>query len=72
MKISQFLPKGVGVLFVEKPYLKRNNHPLPVKKRNPEGTALGTTVCTGWAHDEAAELFSLTSQIGTETPNSSK
>ena len=35
MKISQFLPKGVGVLFPEKPYLKRNNHPLPVKKRNP-------------------------------------
>jgi hypothetical protein len=27
---------------------------------------------SGWAHDEAAELFSLTSQIGTETPNSSK
>ena len=36
MKISQFLPKGVGVLFPEKPYLKRNNHPLPVKKSNPE------------------------------------
>ena len=35
MKISQFLPKGVGVLFPEKPYLKRNTPPLPVKKRNP-------------------------------------
>ena len=37
MKISQFLPKGVGVLFPEKPYLKTNTPPLPVKKRNPEG-----------------------------------
>ena len=27
---------------------------------------------TGWATQDAAELFSLTSQIGTETPNSSK
>ena len=35
MKISQFLPKGVGVLFPEKPYLKINNPPLPVKKYNP-------------------------------------
>ena len=35
MKISQFLPKGVGVLFPEKPYLKMNTPPLPVKKRNP-------------------------------------
>ena len=35
MKISQFLPKGVGVLFPEKPYLKTNTPPLPVKKRNP-------------------------------------
>ena len=35
MKISQFLPKGVGVLFPEKPYLKTNKPPLPVKKRNP-------------------------------------
>ena len=35
MKISQFLPKGVGVLFPEKPYLKLNTPPLPVKKRNP-------------------------------------
>ena len=42
MKISQFLPKGVGVLFVEKPYLKRNNHPLPVKKSNPEFPKLNT------------------------------
>jgi len=31
-----------------------------------------TETSTGWAHDEAAELFSLTSQIGTEAPNSSK
>ena len=36
MKISQFLPKGVGVLFPEKPYLKSNTPPLPVKKSNPE------------------------------------
>ena len=35
MKISQFLPKGVGVLFPEKPYLKLNTPPLPVKKSNP-------------------------------------
>ena len=45
MKISQFLPKGVGVLFPEKPYLKTNNHPLPVKKSTPalgSASALGT------------------------------
>ena len=48
MKISQFLPKGVGVLFPEKPYLKRNNHPLPVKKRNPESiTSIKTFVPIG-------------------------
>jgi hypothetical protein len=35
MKISQFLPKGVGVLFPEKTYLKINTPPLPVKKSNP-------------------------------------
>ena len=38
MKISQFLPKGVGVLFPEKPYLKTNTPPLPVKKSNPESS----------------------------------
>ena len=35
LPIFTFLPKEVGILFPEKPYLKRNNHPLPVKKRNP-------------------------------------
>ena len=39
MKISQFLSKGVGVLSPEKPYLKTNTPPLPVKKSNPERSA---------------------------------
>ena len=46
MKISQFLPKGVGVLFPENPYLKTNNPPLPVKKRNPAQQDRSSAVAT--------------------------
>ena len=57
MKISQFLPKGVGVLFPEKTYLKINTPPLPVKKSNPVSQVLHIHDPSAFTNREYSLLF---------------